>query len=130
MGISTALPQSTRRAELYNIRCPCFAGKMDIQHTVQEVWSQPAGAEKILDIAQEALAARTGDDAADAELAYALAGLLAMECIRDLPHDHPLSRALTMCGQLELPEAHRDPLASWESVAALIVEAENLMRRA
>lgn len=54
------------------------------------------------------------------QLAYEIAGLLALNSIRRLTRDDPLLRAIEVAVQLELPLRHRARGASWEQLEELL----------
>lgn len=53
-------------------------------------------------------------------LAYDIAGLLSLNFVRQLPDNDPISDVLALAGQLELPESHRDPDATWAALQKLV----------
>lgn len=53
-------------------------------------------------------------------VAYEVAGLFSTAFARELEEGDVIEEILYTAGQLELPEAHRDPGASWEKMAQLV----------
>lgn len=54
--------------------------------------------------------------------AYELAGLLALDLVRQMDHDDPYLRLLEMAGQLEMPKRHQEAGASWRRFEELVKE--------
>lgn len=71
----------------------------------------------LLEHVQEQLEKQKSNPELSRDIAYGIAGLMATHAAQSLSEGDPLRKALDLAGQLELPEEHRSPDASWEVLA-------------
>lgn len=71
----------------------------------------------LLEHVQEQLEKQKSHPGLSRDIAHDVAGLMATHTAQSLSDGDPLSKALELAGQLELPEEHRSSNASWEALA-------------
>lgn len=54
------------------------------------------------------------------DIAYHLAGLMSTRYVMGLEDDDPIDTVLTLAGELELPEAHRNKESTWRRLLELV----------
>lgn len=79
--------------------------------------SLPSRKRLLLEHVQEQIERQKSHPELSRDIAYDIAGLMATHTAQSLSEGDPLSKALELAGQLELPEEHRSPNASWGALA-------------
>ena len=69
---------------------------------------------------KEEIARRASHPALERDIAYDIAALIGEFSAMKVPRNSPYMKIAFMAGELELPEYHRDPSATWDNLISLI----------